>query len=506
MAVHDESEGGPGRTWWIAYAVCAAAAAIPLLITYRLPMADLPQHAVQLTVWKFLDRPCYGFRALYDVNWRTPYLLGMLVLHAVAAFVRVQTALKIVVYATIVAVPLVLERITRLFRLDPWIALLAFPLGFGFTFYWGIVNFNIVMPLVALLLWDCSRDEISTVKSLLVAALIAVAHGMAYGLALIVTVPMLLVRRMWRPAIAILVPLPFLLLWVARTAAQQARARAPWEWELHPRRILQMLDFQLSAGGDVDAFWAAVVLVLVVVMAGVGIARERWRWAPFVAAAIAFLLMPSSAFGQKLLYHRIASVLPAAALVALAPGRPRVSPRLAKGLILSVVLIWMAVLGTRFRLFDEDADGFDRLVDGLPSNQRLLLLEGVQSAEITGMPFLHWSGYYAVRKGGVIGWSFASNFVNVVRYRTGFNPGVAPVITYNPLLFDWTRDSHFDYFIVRAPDDPTGVVFRGAANGVRLLRRNGMWWLFENRRRVQMPACPPLEPDRRHTPVLDTRW
>ena len=61
-------------------------------------------------------------------------------------------------------------------------------------------------------------------------------------------------------------------------------------------------------------------------------------------------------------------------------------------------------------------------------------------------------------------------------------------------------------FIVRAPDDPTGVIFRGAANEVRLLRRNGMWWLYENRHRMQMPACPPLEPDRQHTPVLDTRW
>ncbi|HSP14805.1 MAG TPA: hypothetical protein VLV78_08645 [Thermoanaerobaculia bacterium] len=73
--------------------------------------------------------------------------------------------------------------------------------------------------------------------------------------------------------------------------------------------------------------------------------------------------------------------------------------RIARALVLLVVLTWMAVLAARFRRLDLDADGFDRLVDAISANQRVLLLNVVQSPEITGMPLLHWAGHYFESKG-----------------------------------------------------------------------------------------------------------
>lgn len=500
------------RRWWFAsFVLCSAAAAVPLLITYRLPMADLPQHAVQLTVWKYLYDSCYLLRDSYEINWLTPYLLGTFVMHVVAMVMPVHAALKLVVYLTLIAIPLVLRRIAEFSGIDPWIALIGFPLGFGFTFYWGFVNFNIVVPVVLLLLvYGCRMSKQSagaiTVTALF-AVFIAISHALVYAFSLVVVAPTMLARRLWWHAAAMLAPVPLLLAWVVRSQGQQVRARAPWDWQLHPRRFLQMFDFLLSAGGDADAFWFAIILVMAALLLGAGLAAERWRWIPFLAATGAFLFTPFSAMGQTLLYPRLSTIIPATALIALAPRTPRINVRLARLLLVLVVLTWMAILAARFRMFDRDADGFDRLADSIPANQRVLLLNVTQSAEITGMPFLHWSGHYFERKGGVIGWSFAANFPAVIRYRAGFNPGVPPFITYDPRFFDWKQHSHFDYFIVRAPVDMTPLMFREAGGAAQLRQRAGMWWLYENRQlRHDRQACPPLERDADHKPLLNTRW
>ncbi len=501
-----------GRGWWAgAFVLCSLASAVPLLITYRLPMADLPQHAVQLTVWKHFYDTCYLFHDFYEINWLTPYLLGTFVMHVVAMAMPVHAALKLVVYLTLIAIPLVLERIAEFAGLDPWIALIGFPLGFGFTFYWGFVNFNVVIPAVLLLLLYLCRISRQNAGAVAVTALFAVffgiSHALVYAVSVVVAVPMMLVRRLWWHAAAMLAPMPLLLAWVVRSQSQQVRARVPWEWQLHPRRLLQIFDFLLSAGGDADAFWFAVVLVIAALLLGVGVAAERWRWIPFLAATAAFLFAPFSALGQTLLYPRLSTIIPATALIALAPRAPRINVRLARALLVLAVLTWMTILAARFRTFDRDADGFDRLVDSIPSNQRVLLLNVVQSAEITGMPFLHWSGHYFERKGGLIGWSFAANFPAVIRYRPGFNPGVPPIITHDPRFFDWKQHSHFDYFIVRAPVDMTPLMFRDAGGAAQLRQRAGLWWLYENLQRAHdREACPPLEPDADHEPLLNMRW
>src|SRR5687768_980769 len=99
------------RRWNVVFALCALAAAIPLVITYRLPMADLPQHSMQITVWKYFDDACYRFRDLYEINWFTPYLLGTAAMRIVAAVFSVPAALKIVTWLSIIALPLVMRRL-----------------------------------------------------------------------------------------------------------------------------------------------------------------------------------------------------------------------------------------------------------------------------------------------------------------------------------------------------------------------------------------------------------
>ena len=492
--------------WRIAFAVCAAAAAIPLLVTCRLPMADLPQHAVQLTVWKFLSHPCYRFVDTYELNWATPYLLGTVVMRVIAAFLSVHATLKVVVYISILLLPLVLKRIAAFSGADPWLALLGFPLAFGFSFYWGFINFSLVVPLALLLILTASRaagEGGKTAKLMFLSALLAAAHALAYMFTIVMTLPLLVWRRLWRQAIVTLLPLPVLLFWVQHAQSEQARARAPWEWSWGSHRLLHLFDLLLSAGNDLSALFSSILLIALAALTGVGLTRERWRLLPFGVALACALFCPLGAFGQTFLYPRLMLFLPATALLAAGPRETPFPRKAARALIAVFVLVWMAILTARFSTFHRDADGFDRLVDHMPSNQRVLLLNVVQSDVISGMPFLHFSGYYLERKGGVIGWSFANNFPTVIRYRRGFAPVVPPIVTHDPRYFDWNQHADFDYFIVRAAGDMTPLIFRQAGQRVRLLRRSGLWWLYERVDRPRRPECPPLVRDRHHDAPLE---
>ncbi len=499
-------------SWRVAFVICAAAAAVPLLVTYRLPMADLPQHAVQLTVWKYFDHDCYRFRDLYEINWFTPYLLGTTLMRVVAGVVSVHAALKFVVFATILLFVLVLRRFTDFAGVDPWIALLGFPLSFGFSFYWGFVNFNVAVPIGLILILTIVRtsegEKVGVIRVALLALLVAAAHALLYGLTLIIAGPLLLVRAfrqkgLWLHVAALCAPMPLLALWIVKSVSGESRARAPWDWQVHPRRLLQVFDFMLSAGGDVDGFWFSIVMVGAAVLLGMSMATNRWRALPFIAALAGFLLCPLAAFGQTFLYPRLAIFIPATAILALRDRPIRFPKRIARILIAAVVLTWIAVLSARFAIFHRDADGFDRLVDIMPPNQRVLLLNVVQSAEMTGMPFIHFSGYYLERKGGIIGWSFASNFPPVIRYRPGVNPGVWPIVTHDPRYFNWKQHSNFDFFIIRAPVDMTTLIFGDGTSHVRFLRREGMWWLYERQAAHTRQQCPPLVRDGDHRPVLN---
>src|SRR6187431_2750194 len=80
----------------IAFALTALVAGTFAYFAY-LPMVDLPQHAAQLSAWIHLDDPNYGFAEQFEINWRTPYLLGYLLARPMVPLVGIVGALKLVV-------------------------------------------------------------------------------------------------------------------------------------------------------------------------------------------------------------------------------------------------------------------------------------------------------------------------------------------------------------------------------------------------------------------------
>jgi hypothetical protein len=80
--------------FWGCFAVCAAAAMIPIWSVKYLPMVDLPQHAAQISMWKHYDDPAFGFAEQVEFNILTPYLLAYCLARLLSTVLSVAAAWK----------------------------------------------------------------------------------------------------------------------------------------------------------------------------------------------------------------------------------------------------------------------------------------------------------------------------------------------------------------------------------------------------------------------------
>src|SRR5262249_12239432 len=115
---------------------------------HYLPMVDLPQHAAQLSEWVHLNDPSYGFADQFEINWWTPYLLSYLLARPFVFLLGVTGAIKLVVLLSVLGTVVSYFLLLRSVEQDEWLCLVALPLSFGFSFYFGFTNFLIGTPLI----------------------------------------------------------------------------------------------------------------------------------------------------------------------------------------------------------------------------------------------------------------------------------------------------------------------------------------------------------------------
>ena len=490
------------RAYWIAFALCAAASAVPFLVTYRMPMTDLPEHAAQLTIWKHYDDSCYGFAQLYYKDWFTPYLVGYAIARLFAIVLSVNAALKLTAYCAVVALPLSLRVLLRRASTDDFLSLLGFPLAFGFSFYYGFLNFIVAVPL-GMLFVACSFDYTATPTKRRAATLVALSllllasHALVYAFCLTIAIAMQIAARRSN-LLPYVLSMPPAVAWVVRVDRHEPTIRLPVRWLEVFTRPANFLWRLLGSGWDPLATVFALLFAAAVYLIGVRPATDRRRWVPLILALLCYFALPSQAFGTAALFERFAVFIAAFALFALDRRASRTTAA-AHALIVFLTIIWMTILTIRFHRFARDAANFDRVVDALPVNARLLFLDvDPGSIDVPGVLFLHFEAYYQERKGGVIGRSFATHFPELIRYRRGSDPGVFLYLDWNPWMLDWNRDgAKFDWFLVRAPGNIHDAIFAGAPEGLDLQQHAGMWWLYARRNRPLPSHCVPFAPDNR---------
>jgi hypothetical protein len=462
-----------------------------LLGARDLPLVDLPQHAVQLASWLRINAGDPSTSEL-ELNFRTPYLLGYPVAHELSRFMPVLTALKLTFGIAIALQAFTLRKLCESLGHDPWLGLLGFPLGLGYSFCWGFVAFCAALPLVYLaFLFAASHRVTPTSKSglalALCLALLLVAHGVALGFLLLVLGPLLVWgggswwRRLW-PFGA-----PPLLgaVWLLPGGASTRLGADVWAFE--PERLLELPGLLVGIGAADGMSTLLGCLLLAAVAASLGARRSLLLAVPLLASLCGYLFFPSMFRGAGPLGPRFCCYVVPALLVAFAPvvdegPRPRAARR---ALILGVATGVPLLFGWRLIAFNRELREFRAFLAKIPAGLRVrpVVFERGSVAFPGNPAHLHVPAYYALEKGGSAGYSFAMYSISVVRFRPGVRIKMGAGAEWAPERFDAEREGDdYDYFIVKSAVERTAALFPGPAPLAVLDQKVGDWWGYKARR------------------------
>lgn len=489
------------------------AAVAPLWLVDYLPLVDLPQHAAQVATWhRWAEPPPVGgldVRALLEINLRTPYLLSRLLAYGLAFLVPVLDAYRVLLSFTVVGIPLAVLLLLRRTGGSPWWALATLPLGYGYAFYWGFIAYGLAVPLGLVYLafvLDCARAP-SRRRMLglwLATQLLFFAHVFVFGWAGLMAAAVLGLHVFARPVDAsgsgavwaararglatawgpLLAALPLPLVWIAatRSAEAQVSGRLLGAWDIE--RLAQAFRF-LVAGEHADPTATLLGLALfgVPLVLGARPSRRLARWAPCALSLLVYLAAPMEAFGTAFIYPRFAVFLLPTWLMALEPRRP---PDRRVGLLVALVAVALFDVGMRLQRFDDEVGAFDRAVATMEPGRRVLYCAlDPTSQHVGSAAYLHFGVWYQVEKGGLVEFSFAHFFPNLLRYQAGAEPPLPKDFDWGCWRFDYAAHggAHYDYFLVRSlRHDPYGILFSEALDRVEPVAQfDGGWFLYRQR-------------------------
>ncbi|WP_041448241.1 hypothetical protein [Anaeromyxobacter sp. Fw109-5] len=459
-------------------------------------MTDLPQHAAQISIWMHLDDPSYGFAKEYELNWFTPYLVGYALARCLAEFTGVLNAIKLVVTAAVLAIPLSMHVLLGRTGGDRYWALLGFPAAFGFAFYWGFLNFLVAVPLGILFVALAYEYASFPTRSLGIAVgasavLLFFAHALVFGICGATAAGMIALRARGlhgfvRRAVPLAAALMVALCWAAWTHSREPQSNWPHAWGVDLHRLFQFPMLVLGPRPPIrlSVSWLEVAALLLMLAAVVAtrprLSRDPARWVPGVAALAVVQLGPTRVADIALVAERFAMFLVPFCLFAVnGAANPRRS-RWGHAALVALVVGWMVVLTARFHAFDEEAAGIDDLLARMEPRRNVLgLMFSGASAAVPAAPHQHMAAWYQAEKGGAFGYSFASCYPELARHApTASRPIATEALALQPDSFNWERDGWYDYFIVRSPTDMGRSLFHDATKPVRLEARSGMWWLY----------------------------
>ena len=472
--------------FWAAFAVCTVASVVPIWLVKYLPMTDLPQHLLQVVWWERMSDPGFPYADYFELNWFNPYYGAYLPARLLLPLMSAPAAMNVVLSGSVVGLPLSMYYLFKRTGRPGWLALLGFPLAFGYCFSQGMVNFILATPIAVLavtqiLLYDERPTRWRWLAVGLLSVLLVFIHMLAYPLPVLVAG--LLALRHIRDIKAFLarlspalipVPLILLMFWINRTGENGLELPFRYDWGLF--RLVQfpaVVMGEVAFPGVLTTTFGTIVFLGPVVLGFV----PDWRGRAFVACLAAVLLyffMPNLLFAF-FLYPRFA-VFAAVFYLASLTRAHRTPSWIGLVVVLVVVLVWMGITTRRFVAYDQEARLLDPVLDATVPGKRLrasiLFAERQSALALGGSPNAHLPGWYAIRDGnGFFDPSFAYSQPVIVRFRD-----IAAMRRV------WLEEHTFpDYYVCLAPGDPlaAGLIDAEAAKQYNMVLRSGKWWLYE---------------------------
>ena len=410
----------------VAIAVLSAFAILPLWTVRYLPMVDLPQHLAQADMWVKMGDPAWRWRDLFVLNYVTPYLLGYLIVRAVAIVSSLDVGFRVLLSGIVVAFPLATRFLLERSRAPTELSLLAIPLCFGFCWSYGFVNYLLAVPMALIGIALVAREGPMTVRRGLVTALFVTilffTHVLAWGYVGLAggCIASWRYRREPRALVAALLPLaaslPVAFAW-AHFGRQNPLHETDTIWMVNP--LIRLLYLPGAWVGQVYALDVARTLVgLALAMLPLALGYRVRRDSPMLAAAgvalLLYLFVPMRMFGTFFLFDRFSVfVLPMFYAALEAPLATRVRPW-------PVLMVgsWLLYQGYEMVAFDRDARELDPILAAMPPGQRVAgVVEAAHSTHAAGPALWHLGAHYQLEKDGIYEPSFAVFFEEIVQFR-----------------------------------------------------------------------------------------
>jgi hypothetical protein len=481
---------------------------LPALVFRYLPMTDLPQHLAVASIIDHHDDPTFGFAGHYDVDWlRTPYVLTYALAILFGKLVELHAGMQIVVFLSQLAFPLGMLALVRAAGKPSWIALLAVPLVYNRTFFWGFVNFNLSIGL-ALAAFALYVSPIRSIRRdvLVTLACFATTFSHIYGqvmLAGLVTLYGVMggyrhLRARWWTLLPIVIGVG---LWAA-----SSRTTHGYGGLINPPFSDRLLKFPHEVlGGYQDLSESSLLVGLFVAWVVLAWSRlplsgarikalgpiERVAWLASLGNLVLYFVLPHSTWTAKLINFRHAflacALLP---VLATASGAPQ-SMRIGRALAVALAIGTVGNSWAHLAMFDREARRFDRILVSLPPRPRVLSLMFEAGSDIMRRgtaPYLHFGAYVQAEKGGLLSFTFPARFWNLpVTYHGDEIPETPESFEWNMNLYSESFGRFYDYALVRIHG--TRGVATSAAFPFELIAAVPPWQLY--RRIVAPPGRAP---------------
>jgi hypothetical protein len=477
-------------------AALVVAAVLPAAVLRYLPMTDLPQHAAVVSILRHLGDPAYGFEPYYTIDLgRTLYLLPYALAWALAHVVSIQTAVNLVVLLSVAAYPAGVLLFLRAQKKPAILVLLALPLLYNRSFYWGFVNLNLSLGLAlcALAIVVSERRSLAgdvVLALLTVAAVLSHLYGIAFFVGYLLFWALAGERRpLVRRLPALLPAFAGLYAWT-RLATTKAPAHGPYEHTPAWDKLRELPDQILGGFRDASELWllgAFVAAIVVVSLPAFPTSWERWRrlrthekvaYAYAAANLILYFAAPLHTPTVKFLHFRHAAIACMLLPLAASGGLLERKPALARAVLLAIGLFAVVNPWVHLWRFDREARAFDAIRAAAPARPRVVGLPFDRDGKIMkSAPYGHFAAWIQAEKGGVVAQTFPRMFWNLpVAWKGEHFPFPANLI-WNPEHFD---DGHlqryFDLVVTRGPPRlPADFPFQ-------LVEERGAFRLFQRKR------------------------
>lgn len=489
----------------LAFAAAVVFAGASFWFAPRLPMADLPQHAGQIAVWRDLLTGTSKWEPLLYINYFTPYLIGygfgLLLSLVLPISAALKTALSLAFFGFVAASVLLRRRLGGDRRLD-WLFIPGF---FGYAYLWGFYTFLVAAPvgLLFVLLAHRYADRPGPGRGIaLFFANLALffCHGLMFVFANAIGGLFLLVKvRRLTPLLRAALPYVATGLWclvyvLVRLRAEGSAIGDPsivvWRWETRLNFLIFAIEWPLPGGFAASWSYAPLLLLMLVapLVLGARLNRQDARaFVPFGVTLLVGMAAPDIALNTWFLCQRFALfLLPSYAVMFQARQDARLG---VLRLIWLPVVCWtfLVLHAERLCAFGKESAAFDEVLAATePGYRALNLIFDPTSAALNGaQAYWHFPLWYQAEKGGFVEFNAAGFLPQVVRYRPERIParfaGPAFEWQYSD-TFDWTRDQGeiYRYFFVRT-NEPLRPDFFPKGRCKPVLRTSaGNWSLFEN--------------------------